>query len=112
MRWPGRIGQEVIMLDTTQDAQAFLNDFGVPVAWTDPDGNKVNALGILEDPNQDLQVGFQVTSVEYSLVYATADMAINDKDPLTIDGRNFVARGNPNSMDDGVFSRVLLKKVG
>lgn len=98
------------MLDPSPDSQAFLTDFGVPVIWTDPSGNKVGAIGIFDEPNRDLDVGYQVTSVEYSLVYASDDMAIQDGDPLIVNGRNFVARGNPDSMDDGVFSRVLLKK--
>jgi hypothetical protein len=99
------------MFDPSLDARAFLGDFGVSVVWTDKIGTQVNALGILEEPNRDSSIGYAVTSVEYSVVYATAEMDIQDGDPLTVNGMKFVAKGNPNSEDEGTFSRLLLKRV-
>jgi hypothetical protein len=99
------------MFDPSLDTGTFMRDFGVPVVWTDPDGNDINTLGIWEGPDRGIEVGFTVMGNEYAVTYPASDLPnVKNGDPITVDGVNYTVK-DVAALDDEVFSKATLKKL-
>lgn len=85
----------------------FLADFGKPVVF-----GAIMGLGILDQPNRDINLaGIGVMATDFTLTFATADFpGLVEGENISVDGVGYQVREGPDQLDDGVFSRVMLKK--
>jgi hypothetical protein len=88
---------------------SFLDDFGRPCVKVQ--GN-VSFLGILDMPDSSVPFsgGADALSTDYSLTYLTTEVSFRRGDAVTVDGVAYTTRNVGEKLDDGVFSRVMLKK--
>ncbi len=88
----------------TESSDIFLRDLGVPVVW-----EEVSDLGFFECPDQ--VVGEFSLSTEYSITVQRSKFdGIEDGDEILVSGIDYIARGSPQKLDDGVFIKIILTK--
>lgn len=86
-------------------ASAFLNDWGIPVAF-----GAVNAVGIFDEPTAVIEGGM-VVSTNYKLTYATGALpGLDSSSSVTVSGVVYRVR-DVRTLADGAFSEAIMEKV-